>query len=1012
MPLTFFSRNKTLVISALLVLAVAGFAIFSGNKETPLPKHVDFNYDIRPILVQKCYLCHGPDPSSRKANLRLDTYEGATALTKEGLKAIDPGHTKNSLVLFRINHKDPDIQMPTPESNLTLTERERKLIEKWIEQGAEWKPHWAFLPETQTPDVKDYKGNPIDYFINNKLDELGLDAGKEADKNALIRRVSYVLTGLPPSEKELQSFLKDESPNAYEMMVDRYLNAASFGERWARHWMDVVRYAETRGHEFDYPIAGAWRYRDYLIRAFNQDLPYNKFVLEQLAGDLMDKPRTAANGTINESHLATMFYTLSEGTHSPVDIRKDEADRIDNMIDVTSKAFQGLTLSCSRCHDHKFDPLATKDYYSFYGVMEGTRFTPVASNQLSTTTTAASLQTLKDSVRQAVWTYMLGKAGTDISVKPSFVNLKNPDPVPEKNKTSSQVPDSSRVLADFSGSDLQGWTSDGFAFTTSTTLGEPLFSEQNKLTGLQEGLASSRKLSTNIFGALRSPDFIIDNNFIGVLAAGNKASIRIIIDNFQLIQFPIYGDMDQKVNTEKFSRFIFNVAQWKGHKAYIEFLPGSYDRHVFNMAKDAFIDVKYAIAYNKNWFEPNTNKKKETSISESLTNLTQGKGRDEDLQKINKLLRSGTTTAQSPQLLGWLEQQRTLTASLTDSIEFFTGVTDGNGKNSPVFVRGNHLEPTPDNVKRMFIPAIKVSNPNLDVPGSGRLQLALSMVDPKNPLTTRIITNRIWHYLFGRGIVETVDNFGMQGKLPSHPELLDYLSIQFREDGYSIKKTIRRIMLSDAFKRSTTAKRAATDIDPTNVYLSHFPLRRLEAEAIRDAMLAVSGTLDTTMFGYPVPAHITRFMNGRGKPGKSGPMDGNGRRSIYVEVRRNFLDPIMSAFDRPTPFSAFGRRTVTNVPSQSLIMLNDPFVVHMAERMSAKMLSEKLASTSDRVKWIYTRCLSREATPEEVEDADALLNRLKKSYIAAGISKEKIDRLIWKDYVHTVFNLKEFIFLN
>jgi Protein of unknown function (DUF1553)/Protein of unknown function (DUF1549)/Planctomycete cytochrome C len=1008
-PLLVPGRNKTLLITAVLLLVIAGAAFFIRTKEeSSLPQQVDFNYHIRPILVQKCYLCHGPDPSSRKGDLRLDTYEGATALTKEGLRAIDPEHTEKSLLLFRINHKDPDIMMPAPESNLTLTETERKLLEKWIEQGAEYKQHWAFIPESPSPEVKNYKGNPIDYFINKKLDEYNLDNTDEADKNSLIRRVSYLITGLPPTVKELEQFKNDESPDAYEKMIDRYLASPRYGERWARHWMDVVRYAETRGHEFDYPITGAWRYRDYLIRAFNQDLPYNKFVLEHLAGDLADKPRTAAIGTINESRLATMFYTMAEGTHSPVDIRKDEADRIDNMIDVTSKAFQGLTLSCSRCHDHKFDPISAKDYYSFYGVMEGTRFTPVPANQLTMSAKAEQLRTLKDSVRHAVWTYLLEKSGADHGNNPSFVSLNDDEPV-EKSISANDT--SRRVLADFSGSDLQGWSSEGPAFTLSTTLGQPLFTGQHKLTGLQEGLASSRKLSTGIFGALRSPDFVIDHNYIGVLAAGNKSSIRIIIDNFQLISFPIYGEMDQKVNTEKLSRFVFNVAQWRGHKAYIEILPGSFENHVFKMAKDAYVEVKYAIAYNKDWREPKSHQPS-GSLSESMVALTKGKASDTDLKKINSLLRTGNTVAQSPELVSWLGNIQTMASSFKDSIEFYNGVTDGYGKNSRVFLRGSHTDLSSEPVKRMFLPAVHVSNPDLDVSGSGRLQLALSIADPKNPLTSRIMVNRIWHYMFGKGIVETVDNFGMQGKLPSHPELLDFLALQFREDGYSIKKTIRRILLSDAFKRSTRPSGNALKKDPSNIYLSHYPVRRLEAEAIRDAMLTVSGSLDTTMYGAPVPTHITSFMNGRGKPAKSGPIDGERRRSIYVEVRRNFLDPIMSAFDRPTPFSTFGKRTVTNVPSQSLIMLNDPFVVMMAGKMATELAGQKLNTSKEKIEWIYNRSFSRMPTKDEVADAETMMEQLKKAYVSNGMKTDVLEMVLWKDYIHAVFNLKEFIFLN
>jgi hypothetical protein len=229
-PFMLPGRKNTLLIAAAFLLVIAGGAYFIGYKaESELPQQVDFNYHIRPILVQKCYLCHGPDPSSRKGDLRLDTYEGATALTKEGLRAIDPEHTEKSLLLFRINHKDPDIIMPSPESNLTLTEAERKLLEKWIEQGAEYKQHWAFLPERSSPELINYKGNPIDHFINKKLDEHNLDKTDEADKNSLIRRVSYLITGLPPTERELQSFLNDESPDAYEKMIDRYLSSPRFG---------------------------------------------------------------------------------------------------------------------------------------------------------------------------------------------------------------------------------------------------------------------------------------------------------------------------------------------------------------------------------------------------------------------------------------------------------------------------------------------------------------------------------------------------------------------------------------------------------------------------------------------------------------------------------------------------------------------------------------------------------------------------------------------------------------
>ena len=375
------------------------------------------------------------------------------------------------------------------------------------------------------------------------------------------------------------------------------------------------------------------------------------------------------------------------------------------------------------------------------------------------------------------------------------------------------------------------------------------------------------------------------------------------------------------------------------------------------------------------------------------------------------MIQSNRLVRQLPDIEKLLQKKLDLAQSFTDSTEFFNGVADGFGKNSPVFIRGNCAELSPQPVNRAFLHAVKVSNPDLNVKGSGRLQLAYSITDPNNPLTYRVMVNRIWHHLFGRGIVETVDNFGMQGKLPSHPELLDHLAIQFQKDHYSIKKTIRNIVLSDAFKRSVVPNNKATKTDPSNTLLSHYPVRRLEAEAIRDAMLASSDQLDKKMFGRSVPVHITSFMNGRGKPSKSGPLDGDRRRSIYMEVRRNFMDPMMMTFDRPNPFNAFGRRTVTNVPSQSLILLNDPFVIQQAAAMATNLLSKKISSSNDRVDWIYQRSLSRNATQEEIEDAESFILQLKKTYAKNGI-KRNIEWVIWKDYIHSVFNLKEFIYLN
>ena len=925
--------------------------------ENRMPATVDFNYHIRPILVQKCYLCHGPDASSRQANLRLDTYEGATALLKSGNRAIDLKHTEKSMVLFRINHTDPDMIMPTPDSKLVLTEKEKELLEKWIQQGAAWKPHWAFIsPEKQnTPDKNK---NPIDYFIDREMKNQGLTPVEEASKNSLIRRVSFLLTGLPPSTSEVQSFLNDSSSDAYPKMVDKYLNSPHFGERWARHWMDLVRFAETKGHEFDYAIPGAWRYRDYLIRAFNGDVPYNQLVKEHLAGDLLPQPRINKVEKINESQLGTLFFAFPEGTHSPVDIRKDEADRIDNLIDVTGKTFLGLTVSCAKCHDHKFDPISTKDYYALYGVMEGTRFSPVSPHIYETKKRFENLKGVQDSIKDLVLLNWMDQFS--------------------KNKVMSNT---DSVLGNFTGSDLNRWKSDGLAFTDETTLGDPIFNKKANLVGFEAGKASSKRLAKGVFGALRSPDFIIDKNNIGVYASGNKGTIRIIIDNFQLISYPIYGGLTKHVDNEKMDKYLFDVSQWKGHKAYVEILPGIYDNHLFKMPKDAFVEVKYVISFNDKWFEP------------PLISAKWNPQKSLDSKKIKV----------------YLEKKERYQSYFPDSTEFISSITDGFGKNSPVFIRGNHNELSKEKVPRSFLSALSTGKFNLNVSGSGRLALAEAITNKDNPLTYRVFVNRVWHHLFGKGIVETVDNFGLQGKLPSHPELLDYLALSFVKEGYSMKKLIRQIVLSETFKRSTKGIESSVKKDPLNHYLSFYPLRRLEAESLRDAILSVSGNLDSTLFGKSVPVHITSFMNGRGKPGKSGPMDGEGRRSIYVEMRRNFLDPFMSAFDRPIPFTTFGKRTVTNVPAQALILMNDPFIHNQAAVMVKKMNETGISGFTARIQWIYQRAFSRNPSEEEIISARSFYESLKKKH--QGKDKKLLDEMIWKDFIHTHFNLKEFIYL-
>ncbi|CAN5340957.1 hypothetical protein BH23BAC1_BH23BAC1_07350 [soil metagenome] len=969
----------------------------------PLPQTVDFNFDIRPILVQKCFLCHGPDPSSREANLRFDTFEGATASLEDGSKAIVPGRPGKSKLLERITHSDPEQIMPPPASNLTLNDREIALLKKWIEQGAEWKPHWAFIPP-KAPEIqykKDKPSNEIDYFVEKKLEQHGLKPASKASKNSLIRRVSYLLTGLPPTPEALQIYLNDNTQNAYEKMVDGYLNSKGFGERWALHWMDVVRYAETKGHEFDYTITGAWKYRDYLIRALNNDVPYDQLVKEHLAGDLLP-PRRNQDGS-NESLLGTLFYALGEGKHSPVDTKLEEADIIDNIIDVTSKAFLGLTVSCAKCHDHKFDPILTTDYYALYGIMESSRFSPVPSNiTLDKELQGEEAKNLKVHLRKIIADQWMAESG-----KVSAFQLKTEI---KKNEIKKEEKDL-QIIGEFRGSDFDGWKSGGMAFSQRTTLGNPIFSaNEEEIVQLEDGKASSQVYGKGIFGALRSPNFIIDKDFIGVRARGKASSIRIIMDNFQLISYPIYGDMDQKVNTKDWKNFIFDVGQWKGHKAYIEILPGSFRTHVYNLPEDAFVELQYATAFNGDWVElPFPVNNDPFDLKKALQNWANFKSTPDEVIVLNDLLINKQFQEKFTKAADLLKKGQKISENLRDTT-FINSVVEGFAINSHVFNRGNYKDLSEEAVPRRFLSAIPVKDSVFNSAGSGRKELAESIFDPENPLATRVMVNRIWHHLFGRGIVETVDNFGLQGKLPSHPELLDFLALKFQNEGWSVKNIIKYMMMSEAFQRSVNIEPEIENLDPENVWLAHYTKRRLEAEIIRDGVIAISGNLDTTMYGPPVPVYINEFMQGRGRPKESGPLDGNGRRSIYQEVRRNFLDPMLLTFDKPIPFSTFGKRNVTNVPAQSLIMMNDPFVAMQAEVFAKNVMEQKDKSLDERIQKIYIESFSRNASLSEIENAKDFI--LKTAQLYEVEEKDILNDInIWKEYCHSIFNLKEFIFL-
>jgi cytochrome c553 len=852
----------------------------------PTPQQVEFfEKKIRPVLAEKCYGCHNAKLKTPMGGLRLDSRD---ALLKGGdsgpaIVAGDPAHSR---LIAAISYKE-DLKMPPTGK---LSDEQQADFSAWVRMGAPdprtsstalaaekkgydftaGRKFWAFRPLSHvTPPGA--AGNPIDAFVLDKLDVQGLKPAPPADKRALLRRVTYDLIGLPPTPEELADFISDKTPNAYQKVVDRLLASPKYGERWGRHWLDLVRYAETNGHEFDDDKLDAWRYRDYVIRAFNQDLPYDQFIREHIAGDLLPNKRLNSDSSALESPVGTSFYWFGEVLNSATDSVKSRADEVDNQVDVVSKAFQGLTVACARCHDHKFDPIPTADYYALAGVMHSTEVqesvidSPVRREQI-------------EAVRQ--------------QIAPPLASPVSP----------SQFAD---------------WRVSGAAFRNAP----------------QQGIANSAESGSDKFvGSLTSPKFRMPKLWVHVRIGGTKSDAKLkenaplrftmVADGYKGMHLASDGDETPHWKSMRMTLAI-------GRMCYFEIVDRSPDGHivvdkiVFSDSKEPPADEAPAIA--------------------------------------------------RPQLL----------ESEIPPSAFATVASDWESHNVRIHIRGNHKN-LGEEVPRRFLQIVAGENQKPITSGSGRLEMANAIANPENPLTARVMVNRIWQHHFGYGIVRSVDNFGKMGDRPTHPELLDFLASEFIKSGWSIKAMHRMILLSATYQMSSKVDAAAAKVDPENKLLHHMPVRRLEAEGVRDSILAVSGTLDPTMYGPSVPPHISSYQDGRGKPA-AGPLDGNGRRSIYIQVRRNFLTPMFLAFDYPLPISTIGTRGTSTVPSQALIMMNNEFVTAQAA---------KWAELGGGLTRMYEQAFSR---PPDAKESAEITEFLKDHS--------------WTDLAHVLLNSPEFLYL-
>jgi hypothetical protein len=993
------------------------------DKVDGLPDRVAFNYHIKPILSDRCFACHGPDRNARSTEFRLDTEEGAFAalIESKGEHAIVSGDPHNSEIFRRIVSEDPEYQMPPPESNLTLSSREVALITKWIEQGAEWKKHWSFIPpeDPELPKVKNssWVKNDIDRFVLGRLEQEGLQPSSQADKEQLIRRVTFDLTGLPPTLEEIDAFIADKSGNAYGKVVDRLLGSKAYGERMAIEWMDVARYADSHGYQAD-GLRTMWPWRDWVIDAYNNDMPFDQFVTWQLAGDLLP------NAT-REQILATAFNRNHAFNSEAGAV--DEEFRTEYVLDRTNtlgKAFLGLTLECARCHDHKYDPILQKDYYKLSAFFNNVKELGVGSADGNAGPTVLlpekeveeKLNFIKDKIREQEEVLdkrrleVASKANADLtfvkvgqSPAPRGLVAHYPLDVIEKNATPNLA--DAKKPARISGQPTlekgavgQGLRFDNeYEFLSLPNVGmfektEPfsigVWVKPDKLDdyaeilgnagtknpywrGYEVFLDSVNRISIRLTHAL-------PHNYIQVTTAkaipvrkwshfmftydgsAKAAGLTLYIDGMAVEKRVDFDNLYKSIIpvSKGFTREERPIRVAKSYRAY------SGDNGIFEGSID---DIRI---YDCNLTYAEVARVYGTDPLRDAVAVPEA-GRSKEQRDIISEYYLSRYDEKFNATLERLFNLRNEELSLMETVQEVMVMKEmDTPRKTHVLHRGVWDVPaeeveagTPDEV--MEFPQ--------DLPRN-RLGLAKWLVDPKNPLFARVTVNRFWKSYFGKGIVSTADDFGNQGALPTHPELLDWLALQFIHSGWDVKAFQKLIVMSATYQQTSTSDPELFKKDPANMLLARGPNYRLPAEMIRDNALAASGLLVKKIGGPSVkPYQPAGLWEEKGEFShflltyQTDKGDGLYRRSLYTFWRRTSPPPSMLTFDAGSRYLCTVDRQTTNSPQQALVLLNDPQYVEASRLLGERMMKEGGTTTGERITYAFRMLTSRKPTAAELE---------------------------------------------
>lgn len=975
---------------------------------------VSFNRDIRPLISENCLSCHGPDEASRKRDLRLDLEAGLFGETKGGKKLIVPGDPEGSLFFSRITHEDPDERMPPVKSKLTLSEQDIDTFRRWIAQGAQYEAHWAFVPPQRhaRPAVsnKRWPENDIDYAILARLEQEGLAPSPEADKRTLIRRLSYDLTGLPPTREEVHAFVNDRSRKSYERVVDRLLDSPQYGERMALAWMDQSRYADTNGYSID-GGRDMWLWRDWVIQSYNEDKPFDQFIREQIAGDLLPdatSEQIVATG-FNRNHM----ITHEGGTIPEENLNNYAVDR----VKTTSEVFLGLTMGCAQCHDHKFDPVSQKEYYQFLAFFNrlsdrgldgdaGRNASP--TYEAKTALAHQDVADIKDRVAelekalraprpqlQAAWEQ---DQRDDLARRGAHLAIHDTQPLsaksPNLNPTLIRIVEDGSIFATQS-------------FSQAYTISSQLPADIGAVTGLRIEFDPHPDVaggSLGYGGGDREGSFGISALSV---SAGDLPSDELDLYGMLPLQratasyahpdYPARNVLDPDLS---------NAWSPLGKVKEAQHLTVTFEKPL-DPQKQPYVTVMICmINLNLNLSSPGHFRIR------AITGTDDGTELPEDIQTILAVAPGDRAPEQTDRMETYhamhdpqleplridLANLRRRHAEMTQT--FSTLVMDEAKEPRKTYrlERGNYDKPAEEVEPGTpaFLPPLPEGQP------INRLTLAAWLVDPAHPLTSRVTVNRLWQIFFGKGLVGSSADFGSQGETPSHPELLDTLAVDFVESGWQVKRMVKQIVMSNTYRQQSIVKPESLSIDPNNRLLSYGPRFRLQGEFIRDTALKVSGLLVPWIGGSSVkpyqPDGLWRAVSHYGSSPATSQVfwQDKGaalyRRSLYTYWKRTLPPPSMMAFDAPNRELCVMQRETTNTPLQALVLLNDPQFIEASRAFADRILRTMPdANDRERIQFAFEEVTSRQPRKHELN----LLQRAYEAQIQAYEGQpEEADKLL------------------